>query len=656
MASLIRPAAAGPRSSSSMSYDSRNVQSPEPYYKETFKPTTVTTITAGNPKKQQKKLKDRRPDRDPEAMKQQKPFTEAEFEVLPRSVQRKYFSTLERLRLADNGSTSPSGRLTPVSLRRPSTSVGRHSRAGSRVDQGADSRSRSRLRRRDSGREDHALTAAEARWYMSLPDKVKRQQFSREEQTQLSRQCQTALSKTADPALAVTNPKARTLLGAREGAISTPPRLPHGQADLSDDAPSPQSGRRQSEPSVIAPVDEETSVHHIRRPSFTSTRDALFGRSPSTPATSPITKVRSASVSHARRPSFATETPITFYQDAAIRRKLRQYLASPSKFDEAVEFGFPSRQSTEDERDSLNIRPHRQTIDSRLLNYDFQRFLSDAEDSLSFLDASDDSCSVISEDAIEEETSDDNGLDDLIDEYNEPLTADTSSLSDLDDPSTPSEAQFSMVGPTPGHYLPSKKPSLASLTSPPASANTSGTTTPHPLSRKPSLRSNFDKPLPPSPPSEVLSPLDLDATPRAVRIRSQRPSTRPSPRTPQPHSHSQSQPQPQRTPTHHPRKPSLVSISHGPNSASDAFERALLSNREMTLRLTLTRPELRADDEEIYGWQNNVEQKENIAEDLLALGDLPPCVEDETGESGAFGRKGMRTTGGSGVWRLKGRR
>lgn len=58
-------------------------------------------------------------------------------------------------------------------------------------------------------------------------------------------------------------------------------------------------------------------------------------------------------------------------------------------------------------------------------------------------------------------------------------------------------------------------------------------------------------------------------------------------------------------------------------------------NREMTLRMTLTRPDLRADEEQLYGWQN---QKQAPAKDPFALEELH-LSDDMTGSKGAFAVK-----------------
>jgi hypothetical protein len=69
---------------------------------------------------------------------------------------------------------------------------------------------------------------------------------------------------------------------------------------------------------------------------------------PPTPALPAIPHTRSSSFSIKHLRSQASISSIdpraTHYQDPAARMKLRLYLASPQKFDEAIEFGFPSVQ------------------------------------------------------------------------------------------------------------------------------------------------------------------------------------------------------------------------------------------------------------------------------------------------------------------------
>lgn len=58
--------------------------------------------------------------------------------------------------------------------------------------------------------------------------------------------------------------------------------------------------------------------------------------------------------------------------------------------------------------------------------------------------------------------------------------------------------------------------------------------------------------------------------------------------------------------------------------------------RDMTLRMTLTRPELRATEEELYGWQSKLPATTEVEEvDPLSLASIP-ITDDTTGTYGAF--------------------
>ena len=66
----------------------------------------------------------------------------------------------------------------------------------------------------------------------------------------------------------------------------------------------------------------------------------------------------------------------------------------------------------------------------------------------------------------------------------------------------------------------------------------------------------------------------------------------------------------------------------------------LTRTREMTLRMTLTRPDLRADDDALYGWQTQAKPH-----DPLALEALPPITADHSGAQGAFAVSGKGQPG-----------
>lgn len=82
-----------------------------------------------------------------------------------------------------------------------------------------------------------------------------------------------------------------------------------------------------------------------RRLSITSIQQAFHRR---TGSTAPNTAQSTASILPIQNPTQSATSAIdpqaSHYTDPVARHKLRNYLASPSKFDEAIEFGFPSLQ------------------------------------------------------------------------------------------------------------------------------------------------------------------------------------------------------------------------------------------------------------------------------------------------------------------------
>ncbi|KAF2151206.1 hypothetical protein K461DRAFT_279995 [Myriangium duriaei CBS 260.36] len=90
------------------------------------------------------------------------------------------------------------------------------------------------------------------------------------------------------------------------------------------------------------------------------------------------------------------------------------------------------------------------------------------------------------------------------------------------------------------------------------------------------------------------------------------------------------------------------------HSGASYFE--ALMNRDMTLRMTLTRPELRASDEELYGWQDGYEEvapvELEVTRDPLALESLN-FSDDMSGLNGAFAQELAKKKGIKGLWARK---
>ncbi len=228
--------------------------------------------------------------------------------------------------------------------------------------------------------------------------------------------------------------------------------------------------------------------------------------SPSLPTLQPRTRNRpqSAQFRWSRRPSVPIIEPgAKHYRDPEARLKLRVYLASPQKFDEVIEFGFPSLESRDD---NLPLRAKSAGNGGRGNDYNggnTHSFLNDDGASFSEADRGD---------------------------------VDDASLPDLDAPDTPCDATL--------------KPT-------------------HRLTH--SSRSNLAD-------SNVL--------------------TRP----------------------------------HSKSRTSDSYARVVPGGREMTLRMTLTRPDLRDDETALYDWQDGLER-----DDPLALEELPLGPEGAAGIVGPFG-------------------
>ena len=455
--------------------------------------------------------------------------------VLTRN-RRKYFSSLERLRIAEEHALHElqgEHKSQPRPSRAKSTA---HRRQLSILPLAS---SRRRLARAESLRHDHYVAQADASFFLSLPPKVQRSAFSREEQTILVGRCDVASSHGSplpsshsqllhhaeqqrlrdfrfgfahdqDHHSATSLPlRGRSL--RRKSSVSSadisPTRAsPYGQAqELEADSESTLLYLDPMSPLATPPsranYRRTLSLTHIplRRPTSSSS----FSPEPLSPRGITHWHQRSHSQSASgRRSSHTPQAPVfdpeaTHYRDAETRKKL-QFLASPQKFDEAVEFGFPST--------SVNdlTPPHYQlppiSTDARNFSRDMQTFLKD--DRISFLEDHDDE--------------------------NRGLESDSESVADFESPVTPSSVGVSF------RYHGRKQSSNFS-----SSMDSNGVPLIHPVTGR--------------------------------------------------------------------------------------------FNREMTLRMTLTRPDLRADEEQLYGWQG----QKNTKDDPFALEDLP-LSDDMNGTKGPF--------------------
>jgi hypothetical protein len=374
------------------------------------------------------------------------------------------------------------------------------------------------------------ISQAEAQFFLSLPPKVRKQQFSREEQIILFSQCdqlfplplangldEAASQRLNDfdfdfPSKPTPPPKDNHEFRSRSFSNSSwsPRRSSFATSPRTADS-SAQSGMFLFDPMssaygkvFVTPGHRRTrslsnpaSRHSTTSPLLGPRQDSLPFVSPSRPKHQRAQTTQLPGRSHLQFPTSTLVDPeATHYRDPEARKKLRTYLA-PQKFDEAIQFGF----SAAPEKDA--IAPHYQlppiTTHARKFSRDMYKYLKDGRHS--FLDY---------------KSTDNQGLE-----------SDGESVMEVESPATPSSTGMSF------------------------------------------------------------------------RL--------------------------------HSRHMSSMDSTGLPSTQSSICQ----LNREMTLRMTLTRPDLRAEDEKLYGWQAQHSQPTLAKENPLALEDLV-LSDDQNGTMGPF--------------------
>jgi hypothetical protein len=372
----------------------------------------------------------------------------------------------------------------------------------------------------------HDISPAEIDFFLSLPEKVQKQHFSREEQ-ELYHTCRDQAFHPDDQdsvwaqqrfndfhfdfsntSLDLPN-RGRSRRRSSASSSTSPTRTPFRWSAWNETG---NSARNLSCLDIMATKEApmvdmrrtmSLTAHPIRRPASPT---MIMSDPPVFNLTYPRHQRAHSSSLSGRTSSHTPTTPVfdpeaTHYQDPEARKKLRMYLASPQKFDEAIEFGFPSTAGND------MATPHFQLPKigghARKFSRDMHTFLRDGK--LSFFE--------------------DNGSE------NQGLESDADSAADLESPTTPSSTGLSF------------------------------------------------------------------------RLHSRQVSH---------------------------RKYSMDSPVSSPGHPTNGQ-----LNREMTLRMTLTRPDLRADEDQLYGWQSSIPSPKVPNDDPLALEDLV-LTDDMTGTKGAF--------------------
>ncbi|CAK1354429.1 hypothetical protein CB0940_01721 [Cercospora beticola] len=286
-------------------------------------------------------------------------ITPEEYSKLPASVQKKYFSSVERLRiLQQTASEQRSKQSTPTRSQssfdstRPKTS---HSIRAPSVRERA-SRKSSIAPVVEDVNEDQALR------FLALPDKVKRSHFSEEELLLLTESSQRTLGFRGQGHVPQWPQNVRSMSIASSSSqrsasleketdwcdVETTSVLSAdlggSEPDLTETWPHINSIACSAYATTTSTVD--VSWTPSPRKSFAKKRASSLAPLPLPPPTllPPIPPLPQANTLRSARSSQnenSSNNKAQFYKDSDARSKLRAFLASPEKFDEALEFGFP---------------------------------------------------------------------------------------------------------------------------------------------------------------------------------------------------------------------------------------------------------------------------------------------------------------------------
>lgn len=346
-----------------------------------------------------------------------------------------FFSNVERLRirLAQSDHSSPALSTTNYQtdgrLHRRSVSHSRGVRNGSSTSlnkRGLEKRPSPSRKLRKPGSLQLAYLAAQAdsQCFHSLPTKIQQKLFSPEERLRLKKAYRSSLiydaadeayrrdaGRNSRPATAC--PSQLTVPGSRRSQVSTfYSDSESDEDDLSMDHTLYDSFRWLDEDGDLdlsldeyhAHVADAAAKKRIRRsfrrslsfstqlkrkqlapitPYATRALPPIQPQSLTTPPNQPSeSRPSSSRYRQFHDPKFSTSSidpPAQYYQDPDARLKLRVYLASPQKFDEAIEFGFPSvdDQEGEEEEDEEIATPTSPKPAVAPSNSDFGTFFED---------------------------------------------------------------------------------------------------------------------------------------------------------------------------------------------------------------------------------------------------------------------------------------
>lgn len=300
-----------------------------------------------------------------------------------------YFSSLERLRLAhDAGRSSSTSKRRPqsarrpsishlASLRKPSTSSSESTDRDFSVGSLHRARSKSRLRKWSQPAISPSTTLINPWDFAALPAAIQRKHFTLEEQYRIASKLNLVVLDAADEALYKQHQRQASIRGHRSLDLDNQDSIDlflEADDDADDEEEESMEAKDyesfrflDQDPSLDLKLDDYHTISTaLQRPSTSTPHRRSFRRGLSfsnvsfrrrssssvslqsslplgSPTNPPLPSPSLLQTRHQSKSSTASLDPAaTHYQDPTAKMKLRVYLASPQKFDEALEFGFPS--------------------------------------------------------------------------------------------------------------------------------------------------------------------------------------------------------------------------------------------------------------------------------------------------------------------------
>jgi len=228
------------------------------------------------------------------------------------------------------------------------------------------------LRRRRQSQIERTVTPAEAVWFLTLPEKIRKSQFSKEEQILIRAKSELALLNAspeirniADDAMSIKSTRRKSFSydsPSRDSSIPSVPSLPEKYRKDNDDTDHSLSSSATT-PDLSLPVKFGSAHDSMLSPeSMLGSNAAAYLRSPTIGSpqcdqgsiTQTETKQRTASTTRSMMkttqraqppPPIQITTTITttqplYLKDPNTKAMLREALATPQKFEETLAFGF----------------------------------------------------------------------------------------------------------------------------------------------------------------------------------------------------------------------------------------------------------------------------------------------------------------------------